>query len=440
MQGTFYKFAKRKNSTLRPTGGTVIEFVLKAPTDMLNPTIRIAGIRPNQYNYFKIDSYYYYVTGETLYPNNYMELTGVVDAMATLADDIKNTVCFLLRSQSMGSTAIRDSYAPAMSITSEILYQAFKPVDFDTKGCYLVSVVGGLSNSITGTATTYAMSNLTQLNTFLNSEDFLNQIVQYFFDPYSALISCTWVPLLAEDVTSSFGELIIGNVQTGITVPVVSKSHVFGGYSFDVPIDQTCLSSSEYMSMWLWLPFVGVVDLQVDDFRINPNCTVDCSIDASNGNLIYYIFAGESLIATYTGTCGVEMPVGKSTFNKAQAIGGIIAGAAGAAVMGAGAAASIATGAAGAVHSLRSHSMINGGIGSRASNAFLTAEAHIVKYGIPEALGSKSSTVGLPTYRTSRLGDISGFVQTSGASVSSNYSMTLVEEVNNTLDGGAYIE
>lgn len=439
MRVVFYSFSKRVNSTKIPSGGTAIDVLLKELTDIHNPVLKCQSSNLGQYNYFQLLGNYYWIVNEVAFPNNWIEFTGKIDAMATCHDDIMATTAYVERAQA-GSVNMDDQTMPNTTNLSVVQRSDIRIYDFEMPGCYLFSVVGGLVPSgDSGIATTYALSAtlLRSVAQKLSSEDFLQQMVQYFWDPYSAIVSCTWIPLLPEDVGTARGEIVIGNYQTGITATVVTKGLIAGSSGVTLEIGNDYTWTDRFCGMNLYLPFVGAVALSINDFLANRVLSINWYLDCMTGAIAYIVTDGVREIATYSGTCGVNSPVGKSTYNPVgmvvggfqslmQAVTGNIPG--------------VLSGIGSIAHSARTSSQVNGGFGSRAGMGKFTAELTITKLGTPEGLSARAGVIGLPYCKTVQLGSLSGYVKCIGASISASQEYDVLEECNNYLNNGAFIE
>ena len=80
----FYNITKRLNSTARPVEtGTKYECLFKEDTSLLNPALKLRLSNKPDYNYFKIDDRYYWITDIISLNNNLWQITGQIDVLAT---------------------------------------------------------------------------------------------------------------------------------------------------------------------------------------------------------------------------------------------------------------------------------------------------------------------------------------------------------------------
>lgn len=93
----FYNITKRLNSTARPTGtGTKYDCYFKETTSLLNPSLTLQLSSKPDYNYFKFDNRYYWITDITSLNNNRWLISGNIDVLATFKGHIQATSAFVL--------------------------------------------------------------------------------------------------------------------------------------------------------------------------------------------------------------------------------------------------------------------------------------------------------------------------------------------------------
>lgn len=436
MQVTFYKFAKRVNSTKRPSGGVTKDCLFKEKTDLHAPTVKCAASESETlaYNYMKIGDHYYWIVQEVVMPAGWIEWTGELDPMATCADEIKATTAFIERSASLGTTTLLDSLAPAQSNDKTTLIgDAPVSIFSGSEGSYIVTVANYPSPMI--------MNNqqFQELYEQLNSESVINQLENSIVRLEEIITGAIWIPV-PRGLIFTQGEIAIkaGFVDTGIVGDTLLNEPITTLVGIGSYLGETILDSSAYKSLYLYLPFVGAVELSPDQFK-GAGVVVEVSLDPTNGALMYKIEnSAGAVIATYNGSCGIPIPIGSTSYN----VGGAVATAIGIAgsiatgnVLGA-----IASGTALMFSGLKSVSSIGGGGGSRAGMSRISVSLYAITRTPPEGYSVKSAVAGLPTYRTAQLGSLNGFVKCYNASIESAQEGSVIEACNNYLNSGAYIE
>lgn len=430
MQVTFYSgFTKRVNSTKRPSGGTSVNINIKEPCDMHNPVIKIQGGH-GQYNYFSIGSTYYYVTGETVFPNNWVELQGTIDPMATCADDIKNTKVFVERCFS-GTTALADSLTP-VTVTTKKLYDSSSALaGISRAGVYIVSIANMVAPVV------MSIGEFLGLYNRLHDKDLVEQIEKVFSNLDGLITGAIWLPFSKGSIATA-GTLNIkgGFVDTGVSASIIASEVKVGVAGFSLPLDSTILTSSMYCSLDVYLPFVGTVQLSIDDFKGSGSMAIKYAIDTHTGAMEYAIETGDGYqVATFGGTCGVPVPVGSTSYNVGALAGGVATAVAGVAT---GNPIGLFAGGAMMFSGLRSSTSTSGGSGSRAGLNNTSIRVTLLQKSPPEPLTNKSNVVGLPTYKTMQMP--MGFVKCINASIESAEEGEIVAQCNAYLNSGAWIE
>lgn len=113
MQITLYSgFSKENNSTKIPSGGTVVNCVLKEETSLINPVF-ILQAGNFQTNYVKWNNRYYFVDDVVSIRNDAVELHCTVDALASWKSEIGSSSQYVTRSASDYDEGIIDSLYPA---------------------------------------------------------------------------------------------------------------------------------------------------------------------------------------------------------------------------------------------------------------------------------------------------------------------------------------
>ena len=141
---TFYNITKRLNSTARPSGtGTVYSCVLKDNTSVLSPILKLQLSTKPDYNYFKFDDRYYWITDIISLTNNIWQISGTVDVLATFKGHINNTSAFVLY-DSTPNTQLPDTRLGIETDCDTYTATASMPWYYTTgtDGTYLIATTG----------------------------------------------------------------------------------------------------------------------------------------------------------------------------------------------------------------------------------------------------------------------------------------------------------
>ena len=141
----FYNITKRLNSTARPaTTGTKIECAFKENTSLLNPVLTLQLATKPDYNYFKIDNRYYWVTDIVSIAYGRWMISGRIDALSTLKGHIQATSAFVLY-DSTANTQLPDTRLAIETDVETNVNTASMPWGFTTgtgAGTYFIATVG----------------------------------------------------------------------------------------------------------------------------------------------------------------------------------------------------------------------------------------------------------------------------------------------------------
>ena len=129
-----------------------------------------------------------------------------------------------------------------------------------------------------------------------------------FADPMNAILGLSIVPV---DVPSSITATVkVGNISTGITMPVASTQYVtvdcgsiqvkefWGGY----------LDYSPYTKADLYLPYCGIHAIDIDDI-MGKTVNVVYHIDILSGACCVYVKCDTAILYTFIGQCSSSIPI-----------------------------------------------------------------------------------------------------------------------------------
>lgn len=193
------------------------------------------------------------------------------------------------------------------------------------------------------------------------SDDFINTIKKIQNDPFEAIISLHSIPV---NVAGGNANCVVGNYDSGISMPVVSSQWTqvnMGSYYIPQHFG-SALDFAPYVSVDIYLPYIGVRSLQVDDI-IGRTVTVRYSIDVLSGATLASIMCDKSVLYTYNCNIAMEIPVTQSSFGPfyQSMLGATSAVLSGYGAAGAPGAAGAAVGAAVNVAMSKQHSISRGG-------------------------------------------------------------------------------
>lgn len=454
----FRNFQKRKNSTLTPNdaAGETRTVYLKTDTDILNPSFIVSGV-DYLVNYVKFENRYYFVTGITADNLTQMTIHCSVDVLASWKADIYNAKAYIKYSSTGYDINIIDERLTIEKYLQDSHPQRIKYGNddlFNTTGCFLLKCVSIQANGSAGPVALYAMTE-TQMSLFnsrFNNADFITQLKDAYTNPFEPVIDVKWIPVdRSYFLGGDDGNIVLGNlVMEGVTGKLINPLPITGQVtSMYIPplLTPDFRAKSQFTTAYAYLPFVGVVPLDIDPIYPDGEYNMDVSLDPMTGDVLYILKTDEVIISTYSGNCSTNIPISKTTFENPMgmvtgtisAIGGVATAFINPAV-GAGMAAG---GVLSALKSAELHTTINGAISSRLGTkpglriqvVSLTPE-FIQDYDNADRI----ARVGLPVHKVDTIGNYSGYMETEGASVSIAGLESEKDAINAALDGGIYIE
>lgn len=503
----FYTFAKRKNSTKRPTGSpTTYNCVLKEGCSIIAPIIGLdIGLtaNPNQYNYAHISAFgrYYYVS-DWAWENRLWWATLAVDVLATYRTQIDNTTEYVVRT-SVGNYvdgSIPDTMYPAKSVLQTNLSFADSSLlpmwaTNYNDGCYVVGIINNDKYSI-GAVSYYLLlpNGFKELKDLLLTDtdwtdiattnpDLGDNLYRSLFNPYQYFTTINWFPFLPtlgsmENVTSiNVGwwpvTFTASNVAFRITANTFTYRHQISGSNHTIVLYDhpqsgrgDFLNASPYTRYCFCLPPWGTFEIDgqllagmrwistgSENWPYNTlNLDLSIVVDLISGQGTLIVTApsrtptGQGIATVYTATSLVSVPIQLAQIAMSDVSAAATRQAVNTAVpwvqdilSGLGIDFNIDN-VAGIGNGLLSGAPIvqtGGGNGSIAPY-FLNSFA-IQTYSImaDDALLDK----GQPCCKYLRLGDCAlGYVQTSGSHIDIAGYETEIQQINEALDGGVYLE
>lgn len=451
MQLTIYKnFSKKKNSTKRPSGGRVVDVVMKENTSVESPTFLIDGIDLDA-NYCSAFGHYYYIDDIRLNNNNIYELVCSQDVLATHKDTIGNTSAYILRSASEYDGNVVDNMYPVKTeVTNEVVNVSGI---IDVTGSYVIGIVGTGGTTIKqGSVSYYAMTKA-QLNSFcahLFTESVWEELKGDYVNPLDNVVSCYWLPidLTADGVTETitFGRFEFSGVEG---YKIGSKIQNMGaGKQIDIPKHPQAEERGNYLNQepftnyYIRSSAFGNIPIPAYKAIDNEGLTIAAYIDVVTGQakLIINWLSGLYIDIISYAQLGVPVALSQNTMSISSALGAAtsVVGAVGAGVSGnvPGAIAGAVSAVDSAVGFLAGQTRMNGSNGS-----FMCAfddMAFVAKF--VTVADEDNDNNGRPLCAVKQISELEGYVLCSGASVDVAGLGNDAEEINNYLNNGFFYE
>lgn len=454
-------FSKKVNSTKQPTGGTSVTVTLKEPCGISAPTF-ICSTIPDNVKYIEAFGRYYFVS-EVTHNGGLVEISCISDPMATFKSSIGSLYADVEYTSASNNVLIRDPRNVPTDQIDESLSAVFDLTSYNFKLTPTTFIVG----TVTDNGLRYCIMTESELQTVCNTiytTDFVQSFNNVIYDMKNIIVSCIAIPYNPTKTVLVGGLTVDTTVLLSDAYYVANRLvHVLQGVtcSFTVPdptgLDvHSYLDHAPYTTGALYLPYVGVVPLDIDIFSENQQFIVDMYLDVCTGDMVYRISKTTGdYVATYQGNCATQVPVSGSSFNNPMgalasgisAIGGIAQSVAGiasgnAALVGSGAL-SMAGAAMGAAQSLSLHTQVNGSISS-AVGCMVGSVGKVMVY---KRRPSETSITtgfkavsGMPYFKGATISTLSGYVKCNGASIDIDGFDSDRATINSYLNSGFYYE
>lgn len=474
MNVNFYTFSKRRNSTKQPTGtGTIIDCKLKEGTSVKNPKLTISG-DVFGYNYAYIGDFgrYYFVSDVISEAKGITTYVLEEDSLASNKSAIGGTVARIAFASTLYDTEIIDNRIAVhttKSVRGSVNSSAYN--GFNTTGCYILTVY---NNALTGASTGFAQSyvmdatNIAKVKAWLGDSRVFKPLVDYFLgNPLESIFGCIWVPFPYSDAPgTSTDHVVIGNQSSALYVGeygTINAKILTGtgivSYTATLPIHLRYTDfrkCSPYTTAAVYLPGIGLLDVNINDWVMESNIYISYSIEYATGNVSYIFFDSNARILQ-TSTCNVasECPLGQVTGDGNKMVNavsgsvmGVIGGAAGGGMAGgpvgaiAGAAGGLLKSAADVVLAFAGRgTSIAGGTGGRMASIF--PEIRFIEVSVDTEDPDNADYIaknGRPVAATHAISTHSGYVECEGASVSIGGESWERDQINSFLNGGFFYE
>lgn len=340
MQAIFYQFAKRTNSTKRPSGGQEFGIDLKAPCNIIDPELKIASQSdPTGYNYCYLPTFsrYYWVKNWT-YSGGLWVASLTVDTLASYREQIGNSTEYVTRSSAQYDGTISDGLYPASAKVQSVT-TAFQGGFAETisGGFFVIGFIAKAANSIG--AITYAVmtpTNAKKLSAKLltdvsylsiDNTEISDSLTKVFFNPYQYIVSCNYFPFDIAKITAHLP--LVSSVDVGwwsIDVPCwilgEDNNKLTKSVSVSIPKHPQAVSrggycnASPYTDYTIFLQPFGVIPLDASKLWGAVTLSIQYMVDLFTGDSILRIFTDSNqLVHETTAKLGVPIQLSNITFD-----------------------------------------------------------------------------------------------------------------------------
>ena len=231
-------------------------------------------------------------------------------------------------------------------------------------------------------------------------------------NPIDCILGLSIVPVNPPNAGSKV--VTVGNIPTDVTLPYLSSQYVevdcgtlnvqefWGSY----------LDYSPYTKMSLYLPYIGIIPLDIDDV-MNASIAVKYHVDVLSGACVAYVLCNGTQLYTYVGQCSSNVPITSNDFtNTVNGILGI-AGSIGklAADGGASAPTEAAGIAANAINALKPNIQKSGAMSGTGGLMGVQIPYLICQRPRQSVPASQNTFTGYPANITAKLSDLNGYTE-----------------------------
>ena len=447
---TLYSFSKRVNSTKRPSGGLTVSALLKDDVSIWRPIFEFELENADTYNYLKWGSRYYYINDVMYVSNDRVLVTCSIDVLATFKEAITATTAYVEYSASNYDDSIVDTRFSTVDTASYEYSTANLITNASSAGSGGIYIITYNTSqpTIGATGCVWALENdaksIAQTLNTTEFMDWLDNASKQLNGAYDALTSMKYVPITFMG-GQGLANVILAGYDTGVKgiIPSYTQS-----YSVNLTIPwqfSDFRNLSPFTSLLLWLPAYGYAEINPADLIGQTSITVNLVIDGLSGEGTYTVGS----VGRYTANFATDVPIGTShtdLLSTISSIGGAVLG--GLAGGGIGVALSSGSLISGVISANQRIVGNSGSLGSYSSAIvkpdFLSSWGHVGMVSICHDTNQEPTSLagvqGLNCRKVLNLGGLSGYVQTVNASVSANAPSDLINDINDYLNGGVYIE
>lgn len=289
-----------------------------------------------------------------------------------------------------------------------------------------------------------SLSQINQFGAWLWSSNIWEQIKQFFSDPMQGIIGLH--KIFCKPTNGDTKTIIAGYLDSGISSPTVIKQYerIDCGSMACAEYYGNALDYAPYTDVAMYLPFIGVVSLNVNEVMGNI-LHVYYDVDILTGACLTTIEVKDSKdvvvsLYQYNGVCSVQIPL--TSGNYGSVIASLV-------TTGAGVVATVASGGAlapvlltGGVSALNSGANVKQS-GSISSNVGAMAQKKpylIISRKIPYMALNYNNFEGFPSNNNVYIGNLTGYVRTKKVCISSSIATQSEKEmIESLLSDGVYI-
>lgn len=465
MQATFYQFAKRTNSTKRPSGGQEFGIDLKAPCNIINPEIKIASQSdPTGYNYCYLPTFsrYYWVKNWT-YSAGLWTASLIVDTLASYREQIGNSTEYVARSSATYDGTISDGLYPATAKVQSVT-TAFQGGFAETisGGFFVIGFIAKAANSIgavtyvvmtPGNAKKLSAKLLTDVSYLsIDNAEISDSLTKILFNPYQYIVSCNYFPFSIAEITAHLP--LVSSVDVGwwsVNIPCwilgADNNNLTKSVRVGIPKHPQAASrggycnASPYTDYTIFLQPFGVIPLDASKLWGATTLSIQYTVDLFTGDSILRMFTDTNqLVHETTAKLGVSIQLSNITFDIpsggllqtgiAAAFGGLQAALTG------GSFSDVGNGILNAAQATNADVASKGATGS--TIAFDSVPYMVARFKI--LVDDNNEDHGRPLCKRVQLSTIPGFIMVDDPDIALNATAAEIDSVKSYLKNGFFYE
>lgn len=466
MQATFYQFAKRTNSTKRPSGGQEFGIDLKAPCNIIDPEIKIATQSdPTGYNYCYLPTFsrYYWVKNWT-YSDGLWNASLTVDTLASYRDQIGYSTEYVVRSSAKFDGTISDGLYPATAEVRSVT-SAFQGGFSETisGGFFVIGFIAKAANSIgaityvvmtPGNAKKLSAKLLTDVSYLsIDNAEISDSLTKVLFNPYQYIVSCNYFPFDVAELTAHLP--LVSNVDVGwwsIDIPCwilgADNNNLTKSVSVGIPKHPQAASrggycnASPYTDYTIFLQPFGVIPLDASKLWGAATLSIQYTVDLFTGDSILRMFTDTNqLVHETTAKLGVPIQLSNITFDVPSGGGLLQTGIAAAfgglqAALTGGSFSDVGNGILNAAQATNADVASKGATGS--TIAFDSVPYMVARFKI--LVDDNNEDHGRPLCKRVQLSTIPGFIMVDDPDIALNATAAEIDSVKSYLKNGFFYE
>lgn len=350
MTADMYIFAKKPNSTKRPTDETfkktINNVTLNESTNIVNPIFiftQPVGIVDKMYSFnyiYVTDLARYYFVNNWTYESGRWLASCTIDALATYKHDIGQQRTYIARCSARYDGSITDNAYPVTNTVSLKLTAVASGLKTNYEaGTYIIGVYSGDTEAI-GSVVYYALNN-TQMralnNKLMGNIDWMytgvteisEELFKTFSNPMQYISSCLWYPFDTTEIPGTVtNEIKYGYWSFNVSAKKldsalwVGKSYTLENIPKHPQKDRgDYLNNPPYSKYWFNWPLTGTIALDPNIIANSTSLEILLYTDIANGKGVLYFMHPATTATLLTMEVQVGVPFDMS-MTASQGVGG----------------------------------------------------------------------------------------------------------------------